>query len=612
MKAVLWLFCAIVLPVCTTVCAPREKVLQPYRLPEFAADARLRQQVNFTALGIPLSDALRNLSEQTGVTVRAGKGVAQWRVVIRVQELPLTDLLASIACAFDLSWRAVAGKEGEPPTYELYQSPAQARRERSEFDERVQLLQRVLPEALAEAQRRVERGETGAELVTVAKPEGDIVSHYASGFVSLPKMRAAASVLTPEAIQRLVSGEDLYIPGDAFTPEQQKMLVSPMAGVTIAGPPEDAQVVQVRWHYEPADSEMKLTVGYRSSTVGGGVSGTGFPLPVSADRRHGLRQTVDLRRLLSAEELRRALPDETSPPKHLTIAELLHRLSVMSSLNVVAEYYPLSFQTFYPSGAGRNVQEVLEILLRYDPYQPLREGDILIFRATRQHERRLCDVPEDSIRRWLNAGDWFGLRVQSLQEIARLSLFQQRALGRWARSEADRLGREGDYRAAVYGTLATLTSAEGTAIAMWRLLMALPPAAQLRALSGQPVLINDFAPLLQLPMQDMIRPFFPINVAEAVHSQPVWLKAQRTVSQHWTFGKGRISPVDDVDDLWLSLPGESLTAFRSRIGVQPSRLDGEFVRAEVETITLVMGTDSEAIVDADVRLPRFKRTSPAQ
>lgn len=592
----------------TTAFAQQANVLQPYRLPQFAADARLRQTVTFTALSVPLSDALQRLSEQTGVAIRAGKGVGQWRLVARVQEVPLADLLASIACVFDLTWRVLPGKEGQPPVYEIFQSPAQAQRERAEFEERVRLLQGVLPQALAEAQRRIGRGETGKELAPVERTDGNLVNHYAYGFVIQPKLRVAATLLTPEAINRLAAGEDIYVPGSAFTAQQQQMLLSPMAGVETESPAR-AQVLQVRWRYEPWESQLDVRVLSRTEN-GGGSSSTGFPLPpLPSDGKYALYDTTDLRTLMSSDELRRTLPDAGTPPKHLTVPELLHRLSVMVPINVVAEYYPLSMQLWYPSGAGRNAQETLQILLQRNFYQPQRVGNILLFSAKNRYERRLCDVPASSIRRWLNADGWFGLRVQSLQEIAKLTPFQQRALGLWAHSEEDRFGGEGDYRAVVYYTLSSLTWMEGTAVGIWKLLMALPPAAQLRALSGQQVVINDFSHVVKLPLEELIPPFFPIDVAQALSSQRIWVQTKRVVTRHWACEKPRFESVRRLSDLWLSKPGETLADFQRRLREKEKVNCGRFVQVEVETVTLRVGTDNRVIVEPEIQLARFKRGS---
>ncbi len=607
MKTALWTSLAIIL-LCATAFAQQASILQPYRLPQFASDVRLRQPVTFTALSVP-SDALQRLSEQTSVALRAGKGVGQWRLVARVQNLSLADLLASIAYVFGLSWRVVQGKEGQPPGYEIFQSPAQAQRERGEFEERVRLLQRILPRALAEAQRRIERGETGKELVPTDRTDGNIISHYAYGFVIQPTLRVAAALLTPEAINRLVAGEDIYVPGSAFTPQQQQMLLSPMAGVEIETPARK-QVLQVRWQYEPWHSELSVRVLSRTEN-GGGSSSTGFPLPpLPVGGKYALHDTTDLRTLMSSDELRRTLPEEGTPPKHLTVPELLHRLSVMVPVNVVAEYYPLSMQLWYPSGVGGNAQEVLQILLRRNFYQLQRVGNTLLFSAKNRYKRRLCDVPAAFIRRWLNADGWFGLRVQSLQEIVKLTPFQQRALGIWASAEADRFGREGDYRAVVYDTLSSLTYAEGTAEGIWRLLMALPPAAQLRALSGQQVVINDFAQVVKLPVEELIPPFFPIDVAQALRSERIWVQAKRAVARHWVCEKPRLEPVRRLSDLWLSKPDESLEAFRLRLQQREQVHHARFVQGEVETVTLRIGMGDRVIVEPELQMARFRRSAP--
>lgn len=53
MKTALWTSLAIIL-LCATAFAQQASILQPYRLPQFASDVRLRQPVTFTALSVPL------------------------------------------------------------------------------------------------------------------------------------------------------------------------------------------------------------------------------------------------------------------------------------------------------------------------------------------------------------------------------------------------------------------------------------------------------------------------------------------------------------------------------------------------------------------------------
>lgn len=58
MRTTLWASLLVIL-LCATALAQQANVLQPYRLSQFATDARLRQPATFTALSVPLSDALQ-------------------------------------------------------------------------------------------------------------------------------------------------------------------------------------------------------------------------------------------------------------------------------------------------------------------------------------------------------------------------------------------------------------------------------------------------------------------------------------------------------------------------------------------------------------------------
>ncbi len=90
-------------------------VLAPYRLKEWEGDGRLARRVSLSVWGSPLAEALRQVSQRSGVSLRVSREAAQWRAVIHVQETPLSELLAGIAFTFDLAWRRLPVKEGDPP-----------------------------------------------------------------------------------------------------------------------------------------------------------------------------------------------------------------------------------------------------------------------------------------------------------------------------------------------------------------------------------------------------------------------------------------------------------------------------------------------------------------
>ena len=106
----------------------------------------------------------------------------------------------------------------------------------------------------------------------------------------------------------------------------------------------DRQVKFVRWRYNSAYSQLELSVSLYPPG-GGRVGGQGYCyILFPTGGVYAFHDVTDLRELASAEALRSTLQDELSPPKHLSIPEMLHRLFHMTRLNLFAEYYPLVMQ----------------------------------------------------------------------------------------------------------------------------------------------------------------------------------------------------------------------------------------------------------------------------
>jgi hypothetical protein len=91
----------------------------------------------------------------------------------------------------------------------------------------------------------------------------------------------------------------------------------------------------------------------------------------------------------------------------------------------------------------------------------------------------------------------------------------------------------------------------------------------------------------------------------------VRLQATREVTQHWACDKARFGSIDGLHGLWLSKPGESLTAFRRRLSEQEKVNCERFVQVEVETIRLRLITSRSGRVEPEFALARFKQAVPA-
>ncbi len=593
--------------------AQRDDVLDAYRLAEFAQDARLRQQVSITALGLPLRGLLAQLETATGVTLRASAGVSAWRAVVCTREMPLADLLTALAATFDLSWRTVPQQGKKPPVYELWQSPGQAARQREEEQQRIRLLMQLLPDAIAESEKMLSTQEPSSEQLTEIRSEKQLAMHYANYFRLQPGVHSAVSALTRDEMTRLFAGQTILIPASRLSRRQQDLLTTPprlppeLADLTSGAPPLperlDQPVSVIRWRYNASLSQLEMTV-YADLPDSGGRTAWGTNLPLPPIARNGIyafHDMTDLRQLLSEQELRAALQNEQVVPEHLNVPDMLHRLFLMTPINVIAEYYPLMMQLPYPSGAGKNAQEVMQALLQPGFYTPYRAGSTLLWMARRRGECRALDIPDERLKRWLVHDGWFGLDLPAVQDILKMGYSQRFALSQWASNLCKQLSAKRAFEAIPYNELAQLSSGDGTAISLATVLTILPPTLQRRAMSGQKVLINNVSDEVNRALMDVLVDL-PKDFLSVLSLEPVWLQVERAIQRHWAcdLGSGRL---ERVSDLLLSKPGESLELFRQRVGGEQR---ARFIRLETETLTLHLGTGDKAFVSATIQMTRFR------
>lgn len=86
-------------------------------------DPRLAQKITYSAKAKMVSEILDELTRMTGVTLNAGYNKQDWQVrdrkmVIFVKDLPLAELMNSIARVMKFNWSK--NIDADPPTYRLY------------------------------------------------------------------------------------------------------------------------------------------------------------------------------------------------------------------------------------------------------------------------------------------------------------------------------------------------------------------------------------------------------------------------------------------------------------------------------------------------------------
>lgn len=597
-------------------------VLAPYRLKEWEGDGRLARHVSLSVWGSPLTEAIRQLSQRSGVSLRVSREVAQWRAVIYVQETPLSDLLAGIAFTFDLAWRRLPVKEGDPPAYELYQTPAQRRAQQEFLPARVALAQRIVGEALRRAAWMATQGVRPPTPTRKEPPRSqeEVVQDCTFWLMHDPRLQVVLGKLSPPEWSQLFAGERVVLPPARFSPQEAQTVSAPppplpREWLAEDAPPEvpqevgERQLVGVELTYDPLQNTIQAFISHlrldrdRALTLEGASlswQDLAHP-PVSTE------EAFTVGNLLTSDELRR----QTAPPSaHLleTVAERLHRLSTAVPIGVIAEYYPLSMDPELQLAGGGTVQELLQPLMWQ--YRPRRSANLLLFPAVSGASRywhRLCDIPEALLVRWLGDDQRFGFSLQALSEMqAQLSPYQKQALSRWSMFATRYYATRSPARAV---TLHQFYLGHSGAAELLHLFLRLPEWRT--ALTGQRLALDPARPevaafLDRLPTWTSYLQELPPDAPDTVP----WLRVERQVDARWAYDaplrRGELA-VLQVEDLCLSKPNEELRAFQARLRQERQVEEGRWLRVERERMTLRFGLGDREVATFPFELTRFTR-----
>ena len=86
------------------------------------ADQRLDKKMTLQAIGQPLESFAAALSMQSGITVKAAREIADYKVTVLAKDLPIGQLLSGVADALHIKQRSDGG--GGTPAYEFYEDAA--------------------------------------------------------------------------------------------------------------------------------------------------------------------------------------------------------------------------------------------------------------------------------------------------------------------------------------------------------------------------------------------------------------------------------------------------------------------------------------------------------
>ncbi|NSW80014.1 MAG: hypothetical protein HPY54_13390 [Chthonomonadetes bacterium] len=511
-----------------TVTYRMRDMLSRYLPADCLQDSRLVKRVTLDASGLPVAEVLQLVSASSGIPLSPARDVGSLRVCVHVREMPLIELMASLAGVLELRWQPSEGGG-----YQLYQ-PAELREElHVQAQQRTQKALRTLRHAIAV----VKAGRT------------DEPDHLMPATTNLRSsyILAVVSSLSATEMNRLVAGEPLWIPGERLPEEAKKPVLQEQGGTS------------ERVFAELSVSPLSRAVSVMVYTDNGGLGTVIDLLPELSQPRpdRGTRDMEDYSLLFREGEPPPVEKVERfNRAEKLTVTEAIARIARQLGLNVVAEYYPLTMHRYVI--ATRDPRNLVARLSEPVLYSAQHVDHTLWLTAHCRAEHRHLDIPPETLERWFEGSHEFGLTMDIALEIARLPLVKQDALKNYAisRYSKDTKVRVKDKGLELYDTppysepakrevytqLQDLTNlsinskvaSRNFTSPVVRLLARLPEARLKRVLDGEPLPLRALPPEFAPVLEELFycQPSHLRNLWFRSKT-PCWLEIQRTIGTMW-------------------------------------------------------------------------------
>lgn len=542
--------------------------LPAYLPPECLEDTRLRQEVNLEASAVPVAEVLAKLQADTGIALSASREVGHLRTCVHVRQMPLLDLMASLAAVLDLSWRQVGE---ETKGYELYQTAQQRSRLLQQSQHRTREAVKIIQEAILLAGHQI----TSGEVIPSAPPQNEVdtVSALAQIFKREPAILGTLSALSPPQLAQLADGEPMLILDEQLPLEVRQML----AGRFSQRSTEDQKPVFIEIVSDPITRSIQFSV-----RQGAAMWGTGVASPFETDEYR--KQFARASDALDEETGKRVVRAQRA----LTLPEAIAILSRETKLNIIAEYYPLTMQEYLPPTG--DAKSLLEQLCTPHLYTAKRLGNTLWLMANFRAEHRRLDIPEPTLKRWFTSTDEFGLTMDIALEIAGLPYSQRRTLALWF-SRQQTADNVSPARQQVYSQLQSLVGRSITSVVV-RLLTNVPASVKTRVLNGNPLPLRDMAPSTAL--LEFIS-YLPPDVQESWFrtNTPYWLQIQRSTTTLWATAAGQIQ-------------------YTKSKPLQSSQLSETLYQLRAEKVKVYLYAPSGSLLLSEWEWYRYKRTPEAE
>jgi hypothetical protein len=200
-----------------------------------STDLRLTRKITYKAIHKPVRSVIADLAQMSGVTLRAGSSDQDWQVRDRkmnifVKDLPLSNLMNSVAHVMKFEWTRRDYDDGAPPTYRLVQDRTLIGRLTAEQNRRQHLFE---TEIVGRRQRLVDTLDRLAGLSDAdgARLRQENPYHYQLWKTGAAKAGKAVFDELPDVKEAfLTASMNVNLPVSRLSPEAQQLLLDGMRG----------------------------------------------------------------------------------------------------------------------------------------------------------------------------------------------------------------------------------------------------------------------------------------------------------------------------------------------------------------------------------------------
>jgi RNA polymerase sigma-70 factor (ECF subfamily) len=440
-------------------------------------DARLTQKVALTFKGVALSDLCEHLQKESGVHVAAGSSVADEKVTIFCEKMPLRDVMRQLSRPFGYTWLR-SRKEGGEYRYELVQDLRSQllEEELRNRDRHASLLAlakemdryrpylELSPEEALTRSKSASAGEkklleqfaidgwAAIQMYFRLSPQQSATIRTGQWLIFVPDPKPGElplpsdlerGILQCQPYRRLIRREDGGFDGRGPTrgidwsgskddsPNSLPLTAFPEIHARVCVTMPERELGQYAYEGSPGFS---MPGGWNWGPQGPWAVGrsSSFLEPNNAAVNARLARDPTLRPRVCvqppAHDPNRPVGEHAADPpgpasgRKVTSADMLEALHQASGMPIVADYYT---RLYDPEALSLHDQPLFEVLNRLCDEMHLRwnkEGSWLQFRSTSFYYDRLKEVPNRQLECWMASRRHHGsLTLEDLVEIAQLS-----------------------------------------------------------------------------------------------------------------------------------------------------------------------------------------------